>query len=107
MSAAVSEKARINHKSEEAKHEKKTTALVKAIWAHLGGSVGVTGTGSAVGSTGTNNIICIFWDHPCLSGIIIFAFQLVYLLNTQSHTVVQPHVSAAWFIFRLQPPSVM
>lgn len=40
-------------------------------------------------------------------GLFLFAFVLIYLLNTQSHTVVQLHVSTAWFIFRLQPPSVV
>lgn len=45
MSAAASKKACINHKPGEAKHEIKTSALVKAIWAHLGGGVWVTGTG--------------------------------------------------------------
>lgn len=38
-------KACINNKPGEAKHERKTRALVKAIWAHRGGGGGVTGTG--------------------------------------------------------------
>lgn len=83
----------INHKPGEAMHEIKkiTSVLVKAIWAHPGGGAGVMDTGvPTVGSRGTNNIICIFRGHPCLSGIISFCLCAGLSLK---HT--EPYSSAA------------
>lgn len=76
----------INHRLWEAKHKIKANALVRAIWAQLGDSVWVTVTQFHSKICRINSIICIFWDHPCLSGIIIIFFASLpfYLLNTQS-----------------------
>lgn len=90
----------INHKPGEAKHEIKTSVLVKAIWAHLGGGVRVTGTRVPLWDPQELTASLAFSATTHVTeGLLFFAFQRDYLLNTQSHVQECSFMSALPVLF--------